>query len=142
MKIAVTAKGKTLDDEVEPRFGRCRCFFIVDADTMSAEAIPNPNLALDGGAGVQSAQVMIRHDVQVVLTGTCGPSACRALEAAGIELVIGASGRVGQAVEQFKSGGLSSGDVSNIASHFGMGTGTVPQPGGSNHRGRRQRSGR
>jgi predicted Fe-Mo cluster-binding NifX family protein len=90
---------------------------------MQAEAIANPNLALGGGAGIQSAQLMADHDVQVVLTGNCGPKAYQTLDAAGIEVVVGVCGTLREAIEQFKSGGLSSTQAANVASHFGTGAG-------------------
>jgi predicted Fe-Mo cluster-binding NifX family protein/NAD-dependent dihydropyrimidine dehydrogenase PreA subunit len=123
MKIAVTASGRTLDDQIDPRFGRCSYFLIVDTETMETEAIENPNVALGGGAGIQSAQLMAQHDVRVVLTGNCGPNAYQTLNAAGIEVAVGASGRIRDAVEQFKSGAVSSTEGPNVASHFGMGGG-------------------
>ena len=121
MIIAVTARGKTLDDQVDPRFGRCPYFLVVETETLKAEAIENPNLALGGGAGIQSAQLMAEHDVKVVLTGNCGPNAYQTLNAAEIQVVVGASGRIRDAVEQFKSGALSSTQGPNVTSHFGMG---------------------
>jgi len=121
MKIAVTARGKTLDDQVDPRFGRCPYFLVVDSETLQAEAVENPNLALGGGAGIQSAQLMAEHDVKVVLTGNCGPNAYQTLNAAEIEVVVGTGGKIRDAVEQFKSGTLSSTQGPNVASHFGMG---------------------
>jgi predicted Fe-Mo cluster-binding NifX family protein len=33
MKIGISATGKTLDAEVDPRFGRCQYFIIADIDT-------------------------------------------------------------------------------------------------------------
>ena len=125
MKIAVTAKGKTLEDLVDPRFGRCLVFLIVDTETLATEAIENANVALGGGAGIQSAQLMAEHDVKVVLTGNCGPNAYQTLNAAGIEVIVGVSGRIRDAVEQFKAGSLSSTQGPNVASHFGMGAGSV-----------------
>lgn len=125
MKIAVTAKGKTLDDQVDPRFGRCPYFLVVDTETLKAEAIENPNLALGGGAGIQSAQLMAEHDVKVVLTGNCGPNAYQTLNAAEIEVIVGAAGKIRDVVEQFKSGALSSTQSPNVASHFGMGADTA-----------------
>ena len=122
MIIAVTAKGKTLDDQVDPRFGRCPYFLVVDTETSEAEAIENPNLALGGGAGIQSAQLMAERNVKVVLTGNCGPNAYQTLAAAEVEIIVGASGTIREAVEQFKSGALSSTQGPNVASHFGMGT--------------------
>ena len=33
MKIAVTSKGKTMDSEVDPRFGRAAYILVVDSET-------------------------------------------------------------------------------------------------------------
>ena len=33
MKIAVASNGKTLKSQVDPRFGRCSYFLIVDSET-------------------------------------------------------------------------------------------------------------
>jgi len=123
MKVAVTAKGPSLDDEVDQRFGRCAYFLIVEADTMEFEALENANTALGGGAGIQSGQLMADRDVKVHLTGNCGPNAFQTLGAAGIQVIVGVSGIVRDAIEQFKSGDLSAASDPNVASHFGMGAG-------------------
>ena len=135
MKIAITATGPTLEDQVEARFGRCPYFLVVDTETMAFEAVENPNVALGGGAGIQSAQLMAQHEVQVVLTGNCGPNAFRVMGEAGIQVIVGASGPIREAVEQFKSGAFSASPEPNVASHFGVGTGDplgqqVPPTGG------------
>ena len=41
MKIAITAKGTTLTDEIDPRFGRAPYILIVDTETMEYEALDN-----------------------------------------------------------------------------------------------------
>lgn len=120
MKVAVTSKGTTLDDQVDPRFGRCANFVIVETDDVSFEAVANSNAAAGGGAGIQSAQLVADKDVKVVLTGNCGPNAFRTLEAAGIEVVVGACGTVREAVEQHKAGKLSAIGAPNVESHAGM----------------------
>ncbi len=107
MKVAVTSKGMTLDDQVDPRFGRCANFVIVETNDMSVEAVANQNASAGGGAGIQSAQLIADKDAKVVLTGNCGPNAFRTLEAAGIEVVIGAGGTVREAVEHYRAGKLS-----------------------------------
>ena len=119
MKLAVTAKGKTLEDQVDSRFGRCPYFVLVDSESLESEAVENPNSTLGGGAGIQSAQVMSENDVQAVLTGNCGPNAYRTLAAAEIEVFAGASGTVREAVEQYKAGELSASQGPNVESHFG-----------------------
>lgn len=89
MKIAVTSTGPTLDAVVETRFGRCAYFLCIDLDTDAQEAIPNPNIALGGGAGPQSAQLLADKAVSVVLTGNCGPNAFQTFGAAGIQVING-----------------------------------------------------
>ena len=123
MKIAVTSTGPTLDDLVEARFGRCAYFLIIDPDSMELEALPNPNLSLGGGAGPQSAQLMANQGVSIVLTGNCGPNAFQTFGAAGIEVITGVSGKVRQAVEQFKTGSLPHVAGPRVQSYFGMGMG-------------------
>jgi predicted Fe-Mo cluster-binding NifX family protein len=120
MKVAVTARGTTLDDPVDPRFGRCANFAIVDTGDLSFEAVPNANAAAGGGAGIQSAQLIADKGVKTVLTGNCGPNAFRTLEAAGIEVVVGAAGTVREAVEAYKTGNLKATAGPNVGSHAGM----------------------
>lgn len=127
MKIAVTSTGPTLDDNVEASFGRCQYFLIIDTDTMQSEAIENPNIALGGGAGIQSAQLMTEKGVIAVLTGNCGPNAFNVFGQAGVQIIVGVAGPVRKAVEQFKAGVFSSATGPNVVSHFGMNTTpTVP----------------
>ena len=119
MNIAITATEPSLDAKVDPRFGRCPCFLIVDTDTQKFEAVENPNLMLGGGAGIQSAQLMAEKGVQFVLTGNCGPNAYQTLSAAGIGIIIGCGGTVADVVEQFKAGQLNAAGEPNVASKFG-----------------------
>ena len=123
MKIAITAVEPSLDAMVEPRFGRSPYFLIVDTDTMDFEAIENPNVALGGGAGIQSAQLIANKGAEVILTGNIGPNAFQALSAVGIKVISGCSGTVRELIEQFKAGKLSPSNTSSVQSHFGMGGG-------------------
>ena len=129
MNIAITATEPSLEANVDPRFGRCQCFLIVDTDTLKFEAVENPNVTLGGGAGIQSAQLMADKGVQSVLTGNCGPNAHRTLSAAGIGVIIGCSGTVTAVIEQFKAGQLNAANEPNVASKFGA-AGGMGQGGG------------
>lgn len=120
MKIAVSSTGPTLDDAVETRFGRCPYFLIIDPDTLDLEALPNANIALGGGAGIQSAQTMANKGVSVVLTGNCGPNAFRVFGTAGIQVITGVGGQVRQAVREFKSGALAAAQAPSVQGHVGM----------------------
>jgi len=101
MKIAVTATGGSLAAEVDPRFGRCAYFIIVDSETMKFTAFSNPATQTAGGAGPAAAREIHKHGVKVLLTGDVGVNAQRALDAAGIKVVTGVTGTVKEAVQRF-----------------------------------------
>lgn len=104
MKIGVSATGGSMEAQVEPRFGRCPFFVIVDSETMRFEAFTNPATSLPGGAGPRTVQEFISRGAEVILTGQVGPNAQGALEAADLVVVTGVSGTVQDAVQQYLAG--------------------------------------
>ncbi len=101
MKIAVSATGGSKSAQVEPRFGRCAWFVIVDSDTLRFTAFSNPASTLPGGAGPAAAQAIQNRGANVLLTGQVGPKAERALEAAGIKVVTAEGTTVDEAVRRY-----------------------------------------
>ena len=122
MKICITSLGETLDSDIDPRFGRCKYFLIVDTDTMNVESISNESLMASGGAGIQAAQRVSKTGVSTVLTGNIGPNAFQTLNAAGIEVITGVNGIVKDVIEKFNSGDLNKTESPSVGSHFGMGS--------------------
>lgn len=120
MKICITAQGNNLEAQVDPRFGRCQYFLIVDPDTLEFEAIENPNIEAMGGAGIQSGQFMASKEVKAVLTGNVGPNAFNTLKAAGMDVISGVVGTVKEAVEKYKKGELKPTGGPSVGSKFGM----------------------
>jgi predicted Fe-Mo cluster-binding NifX family protein len=120
MKIAISSTGPDLESEVDPRFGRCQYFMIVDLNDMSFEAVPNGNLAQGSGVGIQSAKVVADQGVEAVLTGNVGPNAHQVLAAAGLKVVTGVSGPLREAVQQYKNGQLQPAEKPNAANHAGL----------------------
>jgi len=123
MKIAVSATGLTLDAEVDPRFGRCQYFVIVDPETMEFEALENSSAMAAGGAGISTGQMIAGKGVEVVLTGNCGPNAYQVLSAAGLQVITGASGKVRDAIQAYKSGQFQATSQPTVDAHSGMGGG-------------------
>jgi len=119
MKIAVTATGATLESPMDPRFGRCPYFLIVETEDLSFEAVANPNASRDSGAGIQAAQLVAGKDARFVITGNCGPNAYQTLSAAGLGVIVGGSGTIREVVENFKANRYSAAQQPNVASHFG-----------------------
>jgi predicted Fe-Mo cluster-binding NifX family protein len=119
MIIAVTAQESDLQGEVDPRFGRAKHFLIVDSETMRFEVVENEqSLRLPQGAGIQAAQVVTNHRAEVVLTGNCGPKAFRTLEAAGIRVVVGVSGRIEDAIRTYLRGEFAHAKEANVEGHW------------------------
>jgi predicted Fe-Mo cluster-binding NifX family protein len=116
MKIAVSSTGTIIDSAVEPRFGRCPYFLIVNPATLEFEALANANAELVGGAGIQSAQLIAEKGASVVLTGSCGPNALQVFEKVGIKVVTGVTGSVSQVVQQFTAGSLKTAPAEQAAS--------------------------
>ena len=120
MKICVTSQKGDLEAEVDPRFGRCQYFVIVDTDTLEFEAVQNSNISGMGGVGVQSGQFVSEKGVKAVLTGNVGPNAFQTLKAADIEIVTGVTGTVKEAVQKYKEGGFKTVEGPNVDSKAGM----------------------
>jgi len=131
VKVCVTSSGQSLEDAIDPRFGRCQYFIIVDSDSMQFETIQNTAMNAGGGAGIQAGQLVANKGAEVILTGNVGPNAFNTLQAAGLKIVIGLSGiTVRQAVEGFKSGQYQYIGGPSVDAHYGTGGGGSTAPGG------------
>lgn len=135
MRVAISAQGIDVESAVDPRFGRCRYFVIVDPDTLEYEAVANPNIGAVGGAGIQAVRFLADRNVGAVLTGNVGPNAAAALEAAGIKVFTGIGGSIKEALRQYREGKLSSSSRPSVPSHFGMSGVQDGQPTGGGSRG-------
>ncbi len=108
-KIAITSEGPSLDDAVDPRFGRAAGFVIVDPATLETEYRDNGAAqTMPRGAGIQAAETVAGGGAKVLLTGYVGPKAFQALSAAGIAIVQNIeSMTVREAVARYKDGRIN-----------------------------------
>jgi predicted Fe-Mo cluster-binding NifX family protein len=121
MKIAVSSSGKDLGSRIDPRFGRCAYFLMVETDDMSFEVFDNQSIASGGGAGIQSAQFISSKGAKAVITGNCGPNAVQTLAVAGIEVFLENTGIVREVLQKYKDGDLTSTNMANVAEYSGLG---------------------
>ena len=119
MKICITSKGETLDSEIDPRFGRSQYFIFIDTEGSDFEVVKNPKIDAAGGAGIDSAILVAKKGVKALLSGHCGPNAFHTLQAAGIEVFIGLSGKVKEAIEKYKKGDLKPAPGPDVMPEFG-----------------------
>jgi predicted Fe-Mo cluster-binding NifX family protein len=142
MRIAVSAAGRNLDSQIDPRFGRCQYLLVVDTESMSSEAVENPAVTAPGGAGIQAAELVGKMGAKAVITGDCGPNAHEVLSAASIDVFLGASGTAREAVEKHRRGELRAASGPSAGLHAGMRPGVGRGTGGGMGRGMGRGGGR
>jgi len=107
MKVCITASGNNLKSSLDPRFGRCLYFLIVDGKGKLLKAVENTGVRAMRGAGISAGQIMAQEKVDAVITGNVGPNAFMVLDASGIEAFLSpTSMTVKQAFKAYKKGEL------------------------------------
>jgi len=106
MKICISSAGKDLFSQIDPRFGRCAYFMIIQTDDMGMEVFENEYKSLGGGAGIQAAGFVHSKGVKAVLTGNCGPNAMKVFSENSTQVFTGQAGVIKDVVETFKKGEL------------------------------------
>ena len=108
MKITVSAKGKSLDSDVDPRFGRSSGFILFDTETGNAGYLDNSaQRDLAQGTGIKTAQMIAQAGTDVVITGQLGPRAARVLSKSGIKIYACTSGTVKEAIRALEENRLN-----------------------------------
>jgi predicted Fe-Mo cluster-binding NifX family protein len=107
MKISVSARGESLDSEVDPRFGRTAGFVLFDSESGSAEYLDN-SAEQDSakGTGVKAAQLIAKAGAEALITGQLGPNAAQFLRKSGIKIYACSSGTVREAIQMLQENGL------------------------------------
>ena len=120
MKVVLTSSGPTLADPIDMHFGRAKVFILADTETGQAVAHDNAqNLQAQQGAGIQSAETVARLGAEAVVTGSVGPKAYKALQAAGIRIaLIEAVCPGAEALRRFQNDELPVLDKPNGESHW------------------------
>ena len=120
MKIAITATGTTPESPLDARFGRAANFLVFDPDTNTWETVVNTqNLNAAQGAGIQSAQNVIRSGARFVITGGhCGPKAFEVLRVAGVKVYVSAAPSVAEALRLFQAGELERVESADVEGHW------------------------
>jgi len=109
MKIAITAQGKTLQDKVDARFGRCPFFVIYDTKTQEIQTVNNQDVENEAhGAGPRTVQRLSEYECNAIITGNGpGGNASTLLSKMKIDVFTGAGDMIIEnAIEAFKNNKL------------------------------------
>ena len=94
---------------------------MVDTETLNVEALSNTSIGVAHGAGVGAAQVVASKGIKAVITGSVGPNAFSALNAASVKIYTEVNGTVRDAVERLRKGDLIEIAGPTVGGHHGMG---------------------
>ena len=105
MKICIPTMGdKGLEENVGEHFGRVPTYTIVNLENNEVKVIPNVSHHM-GGQGYPP-EIMSKEGVNIMVCRGLGRRAISMFDEMGIEVYIGASGKVKDAVNSFKQGKL------------------------------------
>jgi len=91
MKIVFTAKGESWESLVDARFGRMEMLVFYDEESDAFEAIKIDTDQMEHGAGLQTAQKVLKLNPDVIITGNgAGNKALDILKRSKVKVYIGA----------------------------------------------------
>jgi predicted Fe-Mo cluster-binding NifX family protein len=112
MKVSIPTMGdKGLDESVGEHFGRVPTYTIVDLDTNEVTVIPNTSHHMGGHR--QPPEILQSKGINVMICRGLGRRAIAMFQDFGINVHIGATGTVREAIDAFKSGQLQRAGIGN-----------------------------
>ncbi len=119
MKIAFTTDGTGLESSLDQRFGRAKNFLVYDLESDTFTILENSqNLNAPQGAGIQSAQAVVKQGASALVTGHCGPKAFHVLTAAGVKIYNIDASTVAEALELYRTGKLKEASSADVEGHW------------------------
>ena len=119
MKIAFATEGTELSSSLDQRFGRAKNFIVYDLENDTFTVLENSqNLNAPQGAGIQSAQAVVKQGASALVTGHCGPKAFRVLSAAGVKVYNTGAATVSEALGLFRQGKLQEASTADVEGHW------------------------
>jgi predicted Fe-Mo cluster-binding NifX family protein len=105
MKICIPTNGNNgLDEYIGEHFGRVQTYTIIDLETSEIKVVPNTSHHM-GGQGYPP-ELMKKEGVNILVCRGLGRRAIGMFEEFGIDVYIGATGKVKDAIDAFKQGEL------------------------------------
>ena len=112
VKICVPTDGNNgIEDTVSEHFGRAPTYTIIDLETNDVKVIPNTSNHMGGQE--HPPELLAREGVQAMICRGLGRRAIQLFQDLRIDVYIGATGQVKDAVEAFKQGILQKADINH-----------------------------
>ena len=119
--VAISAEGPSVDDAVDPRYGRAGGFVLAAFPHGDLSLAPSITYLDNGdaqiratGAGIATTEHLADAGVSVVISGYVGPKAFAALKAGGVKIGQNLDNMtVAEAVDLYKAGRVEFADAPN-----------------------------
>lgn len=107
MIIAITTNGDNVEAPVSGSFTRCHQFIFFDSELGDvSDVVDNPERELPDGGGLEAAEIIVKHDTEILITGEIDPEAGDILGAGGVQFQICTNGSVRSAIDRCLAGEL------------------------------------
>ena len=106
MLVAVTSEGYDLSSQLAERFTRSPFIIFKNTEDESFESLRNPYSEICGGAGIQTAQLVIEKNANAVIACEIGLNSFRLLQSAKVKIYSCAKIKIEDALTEFRSGKL------------------------------------
>ena len=112
MKVCVPTMGNGgMEESISQHFGRAPTFTLVDLDTKEVQILPNKGEHM--GGSVLPTDTLKDKGVQVMIVGNLGPRAIQNFAEQCIEVFVGATGTVKDAIDDWREGLLTKASSDN-----------------------------
>jgi predicted Fe-Mo cluster-binding NifX family protein len=101
MKIAISADGTNLEENMITTFCGCDFFLIVDMKTNTLRTVVNKTKGRPNEVGGTAGQLVSNQGIDAVITSDIGPQAMEIFEQYGIEVYHG-EGKINDAIQQLE----------------------------------------
>ena len=102
MKIAIPSTGESLTSPVSDTLGRAPFLVIYDSSNGKYESIENPGFQIQDGSGLKASDIVLKNDVEVLLTREIGRKSYSVLQKEHVKIqLLKSSGNVKSAVKKF-----------------------------------------
>ncbi len=106
MKIVISSQGEEKDSLMDSRFGRCEYFCIYNTEDGNFKVIENTAVNSSAGAGVEAANLVLKENINAVVTGNVGPHANEVLKRSNIKIFTSDIKKISDIIEEYKENKL------------------------------------
>ena len=101
MKIAIPSTGKSPTSPVSDTLGRAPFLIIYDSSNGEYNSLENPGFQIQDGSGLKASDIILKNDVEVLITREIGRKSYSALQKEHIKVnLLKSSGTVKSAIKK------------------------------------------